>query len=134
MRNQATLLRGWRGYLKPGGTLAIYDILAGPAGPVHFPVPWAQGPETSFLATPDELRRSIDRHIDHRRWQLLGVKEALHRGQHGVIPAAGAPLRHRAGVVLHIPGAIGVRGAGEERAAHVDHPRPPFAIADLTAS
>lgn len=42
--------------LKPGGTLAIYDILAGPAGPVHFPVPWSQGPESSFLSTPEELR------------------------------------------------------------------------------
>lgn len=45
--------------LKPGGTLAIYDILAGPAGPVHFPVPWARTPETSFLVTPDELRRAL---------------------------------------------------------------------------
>lgn len=42
--------------LKPGGTLAIYDILAGPSGPVLFPVPWARTPEASFLATPDELR------------------------------------------------------------------------------
>ena len=41
--------------LNPGGTLAIYDILAGPSGPVHFPVPWARTAETSFLATPDEM-------------------------------------------------------------------------------
>ncbi len=46
--------------LKPGGTLAIYDILAGPSGPVLFPVPWARTPETSFLATPDELRQLLD--------------------------------------------------------------------------
>ncbi|MBL8446000.1 MAG: methyltransferase domain-containing protein, partial [Zoogloeaceae bacterium] len=42
--------------LKPGGTLAIYDIFAGPAGPVLFPVPWARTPDTSFLVEPDELR------------------------------------------------------------------------------
>lgn len=42
--------------LKPGGTLAIYDILAGPSGPVLFPVPWARTPDTSFLVSPDELR------------------------------------------------------------------------------
>lgn len=42
--------------LAPGGTLALYDILAGPAGEVHFPVPWASQPETSFLVTPTELR------------------------------------------------------------------------------
>lgn len=46
--------------LKPGGLLAIYDILAGPNSPVHFPVPWARTPETSFLVTPDELRRLIE--------------------------------------------------------------------------
>lgn len=46
--------------LKPGGTLAIYDILAGPSGPVLFPVPWARSPDSSFLATPDEMRRLLD--------------------------------------------------------------------------
>lgn len=47
--------------LKPGGMLAIYDVLAGPSGPVHFPVPWARTPESSFLATPDELRSLLER-------------------------------------------------------------------------
>ena len=28
--------------LKPGGALAIYDVFAGPSGPVLFPVPWAR--------------------------------------------------------------------------------------------
>lgn len=42
--------------LKPGGALAIYDVLAGSSGPVHFPVPWARTPEASFLGTPAELR------------------------------------------------------------------------------
>lgn len=42
--------------LKPGGTLAIYDVLAGASGPVLFPVPWARTPETSFLVSTDTLR------------------------------------------------------------------------------
>lgn len=46
--------------LKPGGILAIYDILAGPSGPVHFPVPWARTPDTSFLVQPDELRGLLE--------------------------------------------------------------------------
>ena len=46
--------------LKPGGTLAIYDVLAGPSGPVLFPVPWARTPDTSFLVSPTELRRLLE--------------------------------------------------------------------------
>lgn len=47
--------------LKPGGTLAIYDILAGPSGPVMFPVPWARTPDSSFLVTPEELRDLLEK-------------------------------------------------------------------------
>jgi len=46
--------------LKPGGTLAIYDVLAGSSGPVLFPVPWARTPDTSFLVEPNELRRLLE--------------------------------------------------------------------------
>lgn len=46
--------------LKPGGTLAIYDVLAGPSGPVLFPVPWARTPDVSFLVSPDELRKLLE--------------------------------------------------------------------------
>lgn len=46
--------------LKPGGVLAIYDVLAGPLAPVLYPVPWARLPETSFLVSPDELRELLE--------------------------------------------------------------------------
>ncbi len=58
--DKARLYREMHRVLKPGGTLAIYDVLAGPSGPVLFPVPWARTPETSFLATPEELRRLLE--------------------------------------------------------------------------
>ena len=45
--------------LRPGGTLAIYDVLAGSSGPVLFPVPWARTPDTSFLVSPEELRELL---------------------------------------------------------------------------
>lgn len=41
--------------LKPGGQFAFYDVVAG-VGSVYFPVPWSDGPETSFLLTPDAMR------------------------------------------------------------------------------
>lgn len=39
--------------VKPGGKFAFHDIFAG-VGEVQFPVPWADGPAISFLATPQE--------------------------------------------------------------------------------
>ena len=54
--DKARLYREMHRVLKPSGTLAIYDILAGPSQPLLFPVPWARQPETSFLVGPDELR------------------------------------------------------------------------------
>ncbi|WP_208539109.1 class I SAM-dependent methyltransferase [Algihabitans albus] len=42
--------------LKRGGRLALHDIMAGPEGPPHFPVPWAATPEGSFLLPSGEIR------------------------------------------------------------------------------
>jgi ubiquinone/menaquinone biosynthesis C-methylase UbiE len=78
-----------RRVLKPGGTLAIYDVLAGPSGPVLFPVPWARTPEASFLVTPDELRLLLEQagfHVAHwrdttdlaREW-FVAVAEKIRR-------------------------------------------------------
>jgi SAM-dependent methyltransferase len=45
--------------LRPGGRLALYEIMAGAVQPVHFPVPWAGMPSMSFLQPPAEVRRLI---------------------------------------------------------------------------
>lgn len=46
--------------LRPGGRFAFHDILAGPGGPPHLPVPWASEPGQSFLIAPDDLRTLLE--------------------------------------------------------------------------
>jgi sarcosine/dimethylglycine N-methyltransferase len=44
-----------RRVLAPGGRLAVWDVTAGTAGPLHLPVPWATSREQSHLVTPEQL-------------------------------------------------------------------------------
>jgi sarcosine/dimethylglycine N-methyltransferase len=46
--------------LKPGGRLAIYDVVLGSGEPLHFPVPWSRTPETSFVVTPQAMRTALE--------------------------------------------------------------------------
>ncbi len=45
--------------LRPGGRLALYEILAGNSSGVRYPVPWARDPSISFLGTTDEMRTAL---------------------------------------------------------------------------
>ncbi|HKJ59046.1 MAG TPA: methyltransferase domain-containing protein [Halobacteriales archaeon] len=45
--------------LEPSGTLALYEICAGPGGDPHFPVPWAPDASLNYLETPGRLRETI---------------------------------------------------------------------------
>jgi len=57
-----------RRVLAPGGRLAIWDIAAGSAGGLDYPLPWADRPELSHLVAPGELRVLIEQAgftIDH---------------------------------------------------------------------
>jgi len=60
IQDKTQLYKEMHRVLKPGGTLAIYDVRAGPSGPVLFPVPWAYTSETSFLVSPNELRKLLE--------------------------------------------------------------------------
>ena len=45
--------------LRPGGRLALHDVLAGDGGAPHFPVPWARRAADSFLVDQPTLRRLL---------------------------------------------------------------------------
>lgn len=63
--------------LRPGGCLAIYDVVAAADGAVlHFPVPWSPGPETSFLLTPAAMRDVLER----QGFQVVSWKDRTERG------------------------------------------------------
>lgn len=49
-----------RRVLKPGGKVAIYDVLQGEGGQVCFPVPWAFDAANSFLTTPQQMRSTLE--------------------------------------------------------------------------
>jgi SAM-dependent methyltransferase len=49
-----------RRVLRPRGRLAIWDIIAGAPGQLDFPLPWADQPALSHLASGDQLRATIE--------------------------------------------------------------------------
>ncbi len=57
--DKPALYREMARVLRPGGRLVFQDIVAGPGGPIHTPVPWASEPGQSFLAMPGDLRAMI---------------------------------------------------------------------------
>ena len=67
--------------LRPGGRLALHEILAGPDAPVYFPVPWARDPAISFLASPEATRAAITGAGFHP----LAWEEPLHEHFYGIL-------------------------------------------------
>ena len=79
--------------LRPGGRLAIHEIMAGPQAPPHFPVPWARESSGSFLQPPDAVRAILDR-LGFRvvSWEdHSAITVAWFRERMAAAPAGGPP-------------------------------------------
>lgn len=57
--DKAALYREIARVLRRAGRLALHEVMAGPAAPPTFPVPWASEAAHSFLRPPSEVRATI---------------------------------------------------------------------------
>ncbi len=61
--------------LRPGGWLAMQEIMAGSVQPIHFPVPWAHDALISFLWPAANIRALLDE-IGFRETEWVDEREA----------------------------------------------------------
>lgn len=80
----------------PGGRLAMFELVTGPGGEPHYPLPWADGPEESFPMAAGEMRKLLFRaEFTELVWKegpdvVAGVKEAVD-GVYGMKAGGGLP-------------------------------------------
>jgi SAM-dependent methyltransferase len=84
--------------LRPGGRLALSNLCAG-SGEPYYPVPWATTGETSFLATPEEMRADLVAagfEIADFRDTTAAIQEAQRRNrerlEQGTLPRVAADI------------------------------------------
>ncbi len=59
IEDKARLFAEVRRVLAPSGMFGVYDVMRLAPGNLSFPVPWASGPESSFVVEPADYRRLL---------------------------------------------------------------------------
>jgi MPBQ/MSBQ methyltransferase len=103
--------------LRPGGRLALYEVMAGTAGPLEFPVPWASEASISFLSPPYSIRNMLDT-IGFRTlvWEDLTDNIVARAAQSNASPAESTGLHFVLGDDFRERARNGIRNFVEHRA------------------
>ncbi len=97
--DKAAFFRQIQRVLKKGGRFVYYDIFGASTAGIHFPVPWAEQPESSHLMAHDEIAGHFDPafwklafHQDHTISSKEALKKMLEKIEKGEGPKLGLNL------------------------------------------
>jgi SAM-dependent methyltransferase len=86
IEDKARLVVEVRRVLRDGGAFAFHEVLTGSGERLHFPLPWANQPEISFMVSSEELRQLLDAAgLKERAW-IDETEEVLVWGRRAMAP------------------------------------------------
>ena len=98
--------------LRPGGRMALQDIMAGPVQPILFPVPWAHDESINFLRNEPDTRAMIE---------AAGFHIVSWETNPSTTPRKGAPTGSKAAELVRYMDMgqfVGTRNTDEGRVVH----------------
>ena len=88
--------------LKPGACLVLSEIAKGEGGELSYPTPWASSARTSFLSTPEEIRRGLmEAGFEAIELQTKLEESLVYGARSREMVARGEKPPHRAVMLIH---------------------------------